>query len=124
MERTFFKSHPQGILASAAAFVVYYKLLKQMSAVSLSFTIYIIPLVALSADYLFYGEVLHLRSVMGMAIIFAGIWLSQGRNIIARKARKSTVVNIDGLVDNGDFVFRSLFTQGRQYLLLFAKTIN
>jgi len=79
-----------GILASAAAFVVYYKLLKEMSAVSLSFTIYIIPLVALSADYLFYGEVLHLRSVMGMTIIFAGIWLSQGRNIFAGKVRKSS----------------------------------
>lgn len=78
------------VLASAAAFVVYYKLLKQMSAVSLSFTIYIIPLVALSADYLFYGEVLHIRSFVGMAIIFAGIWLSQGRNIIARKTRKSS----------------------------------
>jgi drug/metabolite transporter (DMT)-like permease len=73
------------VMASAAAFLVYYKLLQQMSAVSLSFTIYIIPLVALLADYLIYGEVLHLRSFVGMIIIFSGIWLSQGKNLIARK---------------------------------------
>ncbi len=77
-----------GVLASAAAFLVYYRLLKQMSAVSLSFTIYIIPLVALLVDYLIYGEILHMRSFVGMIIIFSGIWLSQGRNILARKTQK------------------------------------
>ena len=77
-----------GVIASAAAFLVYYKLLKQMSAVSLSFTIYIIPIVALLVDYLIYGEVLHMRSLVGMIIIFSGIWLSQGKNILARKTRK------------------------------------
>jgi len=77
-----------GVVASAAAFLVYYQLLKQMSAVSLSFTIYIIPLVALLVDYLIYGEILHMRSFVGMIIIFSGIWLSQGRNILARKTQK------------------------------------
>jgi len=77
-----------GVIASAAAFLVYYKLLKQMSAVSLSFTIYIIPLIALLVDYLIYGEVLRMRSLVGMIIIFSGIWLSQGKNILARKIQK------------------------------------
>ena len=68
-----------GVMSSAAAFIIYYMLLKHMSAISLSFTIYVIPLVALVGDYLFYGQVLSLRSFIGMGVIFAGIWLSQGR---------------------------------------------
>jgi drug/metabolite transporter (DMT)-like permease len=86
--RVFLAMVYMGVIASAAAFLVYYKLLKQMSAVSLSFTIYIIPLVALLVDYLIYGEVLQMRSIVGMIIIFAGIWLSQGKNILARKTQK------------------------------------
>lgn len=86
--RVFLAMVYMGVIASAAAFLVYYKLLKHMSAVSLSFTIYIIPLVALLVDYLIYGEVLHMRSLVGMIIIFSGIWLSQGKNIIARKTQK------------------------------------
>ncbi len=67
-----------GVPASASAFVVYYKLLKQMSAISLSFTIYVIPLVALLVDFILLGEVISIRSAVGMFIIFAGIWVSQG----------------------------------------------
>ncbi|MCP5104305.1 MAG: DMT family transporter [bacterium] len=68
-----------GIAASAAAFVVYYRLLKEMSAVSLSFIIYVIPLVALLADFILLNEVIPLRSLVGMVIIFSGIWLSRGK---------------------------------------------
>jgi drug/metabolite transporter (DMT)-like permease len=68
-----------GIIASAVAFVLYYKLLKQMSAISLSLIIYVIPLTALVGDYLFFGEILPLRSFIGMLVIFSGIWLSGGR---------------------------------------------
>lgn len=73
-----------GVLASAVAFVVYYRVLKEMSAVSLSFIIYIIPLVALLGDFLFYGQVLSLRSFVGMMIIFSGIWLSRGRKAVQK----------------------------------------
>lgn len=66
-----------GVMASAVAFVVFYRVLKEMSAVTLSFIIYIIPLVALLGDYLLYGQVLPLRSFAGMVIIFSGIWLSR-----------------------------------------------
>ncbi|MGE5344060.1 MAG: DMT family transporter [Candidatus Omnitrophota bacterium] len=66
-----------GVAASAIAFVLFYYLLKHMSAISLSLTIYVIPLIALITDYFVYGEVLHWRSILGMIIIFTGIWLSQ-----------------------------------------------
>ncbi len=66
-----------GVVASAMAFVIYYRLLKNMSAVSLSFIIYIIPIVALLTDYVVYGELLSFRSFIGMVVIFAGIWFSR-----------------------------------------------
>ena len=75
-----------GIVASAAAFLVYFKLLNQMSAISLSFIIYVIPIVALFADYVIYGEVLSLRAFIGMVIIFLGIHLSMGKG----KAKKQS----------------------------------
>jgi drug/metabolite transporter (DMT)-like permease len=66
-----------GVIGSMLAFVVYYNLLKQMSAISLSLIIYVIPLIALVSDFLYYGEVIELRSFVGMFIIFCGIWLSR-----------------------------------------------
>ena len=66
-----------GILGSAVAFVVYFKLLKQMSAISLSLLIYIIPIIAVITDFIFFDEMLHLRSIIGMGIIFMGIWITQ-----------------------------------------------
>ncbi|MCP5051451.1 MAG: DMT family transporter, partial [bacterium] len=69
-----------GLTASAAAFVIYYRLLKHMSVITLSLVIYVIPITALIVDYLFFGEILSFRSSVGMFIIFAGIWLSQRQN--------------------------------------------
>jgi len=66
-----------GVMASAVAFVINYRLLKQMSAISLSMIVYIIPLVALATDFLIYNEILPFRSFAGMVVIFGGIWLSQ-----------------------------------------------
>jgi O-acetylserine/cysteine efflux transporter len=77
-----------GLMASAAAFVIYYALLKHMSAISLSLMIYVIPMVALVGDYFFYKQVPSLRSFIGMAFIFSGIWLSQGRRKKKVEGRK------------------------------------
>jgi len=68
-----------GVIASALAFAVYYKLLQHMSAISLSLTIYVIPLTALVLDYFIFHEILSLRSFIGMVIVFAGIWMSRGK---------------------------------------------
>lgn len=78
-----------GAFASAIAFVIYYKLLREISAVSLSLTVYITPLVALVTDYFFYGQVLDLRSVIGMCVVFSGIWLSQLHTIRKRRLEKN-----------------------------------
>ncbi len=73
-----------GVFGSAAAFVMYYWLLKKLSAVTLSFIIYITPIVAILADWLVFGETIALKTFVGMLLIFAGIALSQ-KGLIKRK---------------------------------------
>jgi drug/metabolite transporter (DMT)-like permease len=62
-----------GAVGSALAFALYYFLLQQMSAITLSLIIYITPIIALIFDYLVFGEVIQIRAIIGMFIIFAGI---------------------------------------------------
>ena len=62
-----------GVMGSALAFALYYWLLQQWSAITLSLIIYITPLVALIVDFLVFAEVIHLQAALGMLIIFSGI---------------------------------------------------
>ncbi|GAB4374794.1 MAG: EamA family transporter [Calditrichia bacterium] len=66
-----------GAIGSALAFALYYWLLQQMSAITLSLIIYITPIVAILVDYLVLGEVIQRQAIIGMFIIFAGITLTQ-----------------------------------------------
>ncbi len=66
-----------GAVGSALAFALYYWLLKKVSAITLSLIIYITPIVAVIADYFFFGEVIYFRTMVGTAVIFAGITLNQ-----------------------------------------------
>ena len=72
-----------GAFGSALAFVLYYQLLKKMSSISLSYIIYITPLVALGAGYLLLGETLTWQTLLGTGIIFTGVFFSGGKR--ARK---------------------------------------
>lgn len=67
-----------GIVGSAFAFVLFYRMLQKMKATSLSLIIYITPVVALIADVLVFKEIIPIRSFIGMAIIFFGISVAQG----------------------------------------------
>lgn len=73
-----------GLVGSALAFVMYYWLLKKLSAITLSFIIYITPIVAILADWLIVDETIALKTFAGMLLIFAGIALSQ-RSLIRRR---------------------------------------
>ena len=66
-----------GAFGSAVAFVLYYWLLKKLSAITLSFIIYITPVIAIIADWLVFGETIALKTFVGMLLIFIGIALSQ-----------------------------------------------
>ncbi|RMG69212.1 MAG: DMT family transporter [Calditrichaeota bacterium] len=66
-----------GVVGSALAFLMYYWLLRRMSAITLSTTIYITPVIALLGGWLLLDEYLGLKTVLGILLIFAGIALSQ-----------------------------------------------
>lgn len=74
-----------GAIGSAVAFVLYYWLLKKISAITLSFIIYITPVVAIFADWLIFDETIALKTFMGMLLIFCGIALSQKGQIRRKK---------------------------------------
>ena len=69
-----------GIMGSAFAFVLYYRLLQQMSAITLALIIYITPVIAVITDFIAFGEIIPLRSFIGMIIIFMGIGLTQHKS--------------------------------------------
>jgi len=66
-----------GLIGSALAFVLYYRLLKVMSASTLATMTYITPLVAVFGGWLLLGESISLRAVLGGATIFVGITIIQ-----------------------------------------------
>ena len=66
-----------GILGTSLAFVLYYRLLQTLSALTLALIPYITPIVALAADYLVFKETPTLRAAIGIVVIFLGIGLTQ-----------------------------------------------
>jgi drug/metabolite transporter (DMT)-like permease len=66
-----------GLAASALAFVLYYWLLQQWSAVSVSLLVYFTPVVAILFGWLLLDEALSARSAAGATIILSGILTSQ-----------------------------------------------
>jgi drug/metabolite transporter (DMT)-like permease len=68
-----------GVLGSAVAFLVFYKLLQHMGAITLSLIIYITPIVAILVDYIIFGQFLSPQAILGTSIIFIGIWITQLR---------------------------------------------
>lgn len=80
-----------GTFCTAIAFVLYYTLLKKMSAITLSSIIYVTPLVAIVAGWLLLDEIITLRIIVGTIIIFCGIAISQiqdRRMVIKQKILK------------------------------------
>jgi len=66
-----------GSIASALAFSLFYWLLQRMSAVTLALMIYILPVVAVMSEWLIYGELIRLNTVIGMILIFVGIAIAE-----------------------------------------------
>ena len=66
-----------GIAGSALAFVLYYSLLQQTSASTLSTMTYITPLIAVLTGWLFLDESISLQAILGALTIFIGITVIQ-----------------------------------------------
>jgi drug/metabolite transporter (DMT)-like permease len=76
-----------GVAGSAFAFVMYYSLLQKTSASTLSTMTYITPLIAVFTGWLFLGESISLRALLGAVVIFASISFTQ-LELFARFSRR------------------------------------
>jgi drug/metabolite transporter (DMT)-like permease len=64
-----------GFFGSALAFLIYYYLLKHMAVVKLSFVTFITPIFALLIGHFFLSEVITLKEILGICLIFVGLIL-------------------------------------------------
>lgn len=62
-----------GIVGTAVTFVLYFWLLKSVSAVTMSLITYITPPMALIWGWIIYDEMITLKLIIGMLVIFSGI---------------------------------------------------
>ena len=85
-----------GLFGSAIAFALYYWLLQKVSAITLSLIIYITPIVAIIVDYFMFGEVIEIRAIIGMIIIFSGIaFVEMNRSNVNRFLKILRVSNLN-----------------------------
>jgi drug/metabolite transporter (DMT)-like permease len=82
-----------GVIASALAFVLYYHVLKEMSAITVSSIIYITPIVAIVIGWLLLDEAITETIVIGMLITFTGIFVAQLNEyrIYLKKSRQNAL---------------------------------
>jgi drug/metabolite transporter (DMT)-like permease len=82
-----------GVVASALAFVLYYRILKEMSAITVSSIIYITPIVAIIIGWLLLDEAITKTIIIGMMITFTGIFIAQLNDyrIYLNKSREAAV---------------------------------
>lgn len=71
-----------GIFCSAAAFFLYFWLLRHISVFKLSLSAYLTPLVAVFLGFVFYDEILSHHHYIGMLLIFTGIFVTEIKNYV------------------------------------------
>ncbi len=78
-----------GVMASAVAFALYYWLLQNLSAITLSLVVFITPVVAVVFDWLLLDKSVSLQTLLGMAVILSGVALSQSHHyrVLLRRSR-------------------------------------
>ena len=74
-----------GLMASALCFVLWNFALTRLGPVCVSQYIYLIPLVTVGTSLLVLGEPVTLLAVLGMALILAGLTISEGRFRIRKR---------------------------------------
>lgn len=66
-----------GVFSTAIAWIIYYHLIREWDGVRASSVMYIVPVLTLLWDYLFYGLKPGISEIMGVVIILAGVTLVQ-----------------------------------------------
>ncbi len=68
-----------GVCSTAAAFLIYFHLIRQWGAVRASAVTYVVPVVALFWDYVFFKTVPSPAEIVGVAAVLAGVRLLNAR---------------------------------------------
>jgi drug/metabolite transporter (DMT)-like permease len=76
-----------GIVASGLAYIIYFWLVREVTATQASIVGYLIPVTAVILGAFVLDERLGLNSFVGMALIIAGVWIVNGgwRSLIRRR---------------------------------------
>ena len=69
-----------GIFSTALALFIFYYLIGKFGAVKASVVIYIVPIMALFWDYVFFRNIPEISQIIGMCIIFGGVLLTQKKS--------------------------------------------
>jgi drug/metabolite transporter (DMT)-like permease len=64
-----------GVCSTAAAFLIYFHLIREWGAVRASAVTYVVPVVALFWDYVFFRNVPPPSEILGVMAVLAGVWL-------------------------------------------------
>lgn len=75
-----------GLLSTALAYIVFFRLLAASGATSTALVAFLIPVSAVLLGFLFLGEPLVVRQLAGMALLAIGMAVMDGR-LLARRAR-------------------------------------
>lgn len=66
-----------GVFSTGLAWIIYYHLIRSWDVVSASGVLYIVPVMALVWDWLFFGNIPNLQEIMGVITILSGVILIQ-----------------------------------------------
>lgn len=67
------------LLSTACGYIIYYRLLKRVGSTNLSLVTFLIPGSAIMMGIIVLGETLELNHIMGLALIFCGLLLVDGK---------------------------------------------
>lgn len=78
-----------GLLSTALAYVLYFRILDRGGATNLSLVTFLMPISAIALSTLLLGEQLHTSHVLGMLLIFVGLAVLDGRllRLLTRRTR-------------------------------------
>jgi drug/metabolite transporter (DMT)-like permease len=77
------------LISTSLAYVLYFRILAAAGATNLLLVTFLIPPVAILLGIAFLGEVLQWRHISGMALIFAGLIMIDGRLPAKLKTRQT-----------------------------------
>ena len=90
-----------GVFGSSLAYLIYFRLVHVLGATRISLITYVMPIVGIIAGVLVLNETIDIRTVVGAAIILAGVGLVNSHRASRTLYRRSAVGD-DGRASTGD----------------------